>query len=143
MQINYSPLKQKKMKNVIRIIPAMLMMFLLSNNASAQKSNNQVKPFDVQYVGSNEGYLTFTISVAGSTKQHAALKISEKNEGEIFSEYWGKNITSKTFKIEKKDVNDLSFTLFIGNQNFTKKIVINTITDEKNIVIAEKDVVVL
>ncbi len=143
MQTNYSPLKQKKMKNVTRIIPAILMMFLLATTATAQKSSNQSKPFNVQYIGSDEGYLTFTISIEGDTKQHAALKINEKNEGEIFSDYWGKNITTKTFKIEKKEVNDLSFTLFIGTKNFTKKFIINTVTNEKNVVISEKDVVVL
>jgi hypothetical protein len=130
------------MKNVKTIVAACIALFVLTTNSIAQTSKNSKQDFEVKFLGNDDAYLTFEVKLLNDNREYAALKINEKNEGEIFSAYWGKNTIVKTFKIEKKDYKDLTFNMQIGKSTYSKTFTVNTQIIEK-VAVNEKDVVTL
>ncbi len=70
------------------------------------------------------------------------LKINDKEEGELYSQSLRKNLKPRTFKIEKKDGQELNFKLLSGNKTYSKTFSASTILVEKTTV-NENDVVIL
>lgn len=115
------------MKNVKNIIAALLVAISFTTAVNAQSANNE--PLTVKYIGMEDNYLLFQVEVNTNTN-FSLFKINDKAEGEIFSQSWKNNSKPLTFKIEKKDSQELSFTLVSGKKAYSKNFATSTNTVE-------------
>ena len=110
---------------------ALLITVLFASNSFATNVINPVpvetataeNPLTVQYMGEEDGYLFFQVSVNTLDAKNASLSVNDKNEGEIYSAALSNNKT-QTLKIEKRDDQEVSFQLQIGKNNFSKSFII-------------------
>jgi hypothetical protein len=115
------------MKNVKNIIAALLIAVSFTNTANAQSAAGE--PLTVKYIGMEENYLLFQVEV-NTNANFSLFKINDKSEGELFSQSWKNSSKPLTFKIEKKDSQELSFTLVSGKKAFSKNFATSTNTVE-------------
>jgi hypothetical protein len=110
---------------------ALLVTVLFASNSFATNVINPVpavtatseNPLSVQYIGEEDGYLFFQVSVNTLEAKKASLSINDKNEGEIYSAALSNNKT-QTLKIEKRENQELNFQLQIGKNNFSKSFIV-------------------
>lgn len=110
---------------------ALLITVLFASNSFATNVINPVpvekataeNPLTVQYMGEEDGYLFFQVSVNNLEAKNASLSVNDRSEGEIYSAALSNNKT-QTLKIEKRDNQELSFQLQIGKNNFSKSFII-------------------
>ncbi|WP_462254767.1 hypothetical protein [Ferruginibacter sp.] len=132
------------MKNLKNITTAIVAVILFATSAAAQT----VKPaaanetFTVKYIGNEADYLYFQVEINTGNSNFAMLKINDKEEGELYSQSLRNNLKLQTFKIEKKDGQELNFKLLSGNKTYSKTFSASTILIEKTTV-NENDVVIL
>ena len=117
------------MRNVKNIIAALFATALFTA-ANAQTATATQEPLTVKYIGTDAGYLLFQVDVNTNNSNFSLFKINDKVEGELFSQTWKTNNRTQTFKIEKKDYQELSFTLLAGKKAYTKAFATNTSTIE-------------
>jgi hypothetical protein len=129
------------MKNLKNIATAIIAVVLLATTAAAQSVNTN-EPLTVKYIGAEDDYLFFQVEVKPENSNYSWLKINDKAEGELYSQSLKLNSRVQTFKIEKKDGQELSFRLVSGNKVYTKTFSASTSIIEKTTV-NESDVVVL
>ena len=131
------------MKNLKNIATAIIAVVLFSTSAAAQtvKTVAANEPLTVKYIGNEEDYLYFQVEI-NSGNNFSLLKINDKAEGELYSQSWKSSSKFQTFKIEKKDGQELNFKLLSGNKVYSKSFSATTSLIEKTIV-NENDVVVL
>ena len=73
--------------------------------------------------------------------KNSILKISDKAEGELYTQNWKVKSPYQVFKIEKKDGQQLIFNLQTGSKQITKifstttKMIENTIVEENGLVV--------
>lgn len=131
------------MKNLRNIATALLAVVLFSNAAAAQtKTTTANEPFTVKYIGNDEGYILFQVAVNTLDKNYTLLKINDKIDGEIYSQSYKKGSKLTTFKIEKKDAQELSFRLLTGKTVYTKTFFTSVSNVESTTVNENDDVVV-
>lgn len=131
------------MKNLRNIATAILAVILFSNAAAAQtKTATANEPFTVKYIGNDEGYILFQVAVNTLDKNYTLLKINDKIDGEIYSQSYKKGAKLTTFKIEKKDAQELSFRLLTGKTVYTKTFYTSVSNVESTTVNENDDVVV-
>ena len=129
------------MKN-LKVFVSIICLFLITATVKAQ-STNTVKSEDnffVKFTGVQDNYLCFQVEIKG-IENNSTLKISDKSEGELYSQKW--NVTSpfQAFKIEKKDGQQLIFNLHTGKKEITKtfsattRLIENTIVEENGLVV--------
>ena len=133
------------MKNLRNIATAIIAVIAFSNTAAAQTKATPAanEPFTVKYIGNEEGYILFQVEVNTGDKNFSLLKINDKNEGELYSQSYKKSVRPTTFKIEKKDAQEISFRLLSGKKVYTKTFSTNTSTIESTSVNENDDVVAL
>jgi hypothetical protein len=110
---------------------ALLVTVLFASNSFATNVTNPVPtvaatadtPLTVQYLGEENGYLFFQVSVNTSEAKKASLSINDTNEGEIYSAALSNNKT-QTLKIEKRENQELNFQLQIGKSNYSKSFIV-------------------
>lgn len=131
------------MTTLRNIATAIAAVILFSTTAAAQTANATAanEPFTVKYIGNDEGYILFQVEVNTGDQNYSLLKINDKNEGELYSQSYKKSLKLTTFKIEKKDAQEISFRLMAGKKVYTKTFSTNTSTIEATSV-NENDVVV-
>jgi hypothetical protein len=131
------------MKNLKNITTAILAVVLFSTAVSAQslKTAKAGEPFTVKYIGNEEDYLYFQVEI-NSDNNYSLLKINDKSEGELYSQSWKATAKTQTFKIEKKEGQQLNFKLLTGNKVYNKSFSATTSLVEKTIV-NENDIVIL
>jgi hypothetical protein len=80
-------------------------------------------PVTVEYLGEDANYVVFQVTVTESENKTASLEVSDRSEGEIYA---GKFNAAKTqtLKIEKRFDQELSFTVSIGNEKYSKSFVL-------------------
>jgi hypothetical protein len=127
------------MKNMKNIIAALFTAVFFTTAASAQTAAQE--PLTVKYIGMEENYLLFQVEV-NTAASFSLFKINDRTEGELFSQSWRNSNKPLTFKIEKKDAQELSFTLVSGKKAFTKNFATSTNVIETTTV-SEADVVKL
>ncbi|MBS1513209.1 MAG: hypothetical protein JST86_20400 [Bacteroidetes bacterium] len=134
------------MKNLKNIIAVFAVIVTFSATASAQATATAVaknnEPFKVTYIGSENDYLYFQVEINATNSNYSLLKIDDKEEGELYSQSWKANSAVQTFKIEKKDGQELNFKLLTGNKVYNKSFSATTKLIEKTTV-NENDMVVL
>ena len=132
------------MKNLKNITTAIVAVILFATSAAAQTAKPAAanEPFTVKYIGNEEDYLYFQVEINTGNSNFAMLKINDKEEGELYSQSLRKNLKPRTFKIEKKDGQELNFKLLSGNKTYSKTFSASTILVEKTTV-NENDVVIL
>ncbi len=111
------------MKNVKNIIAALFVSAFFTTAASAQTIAQE--PLTVKYIGTEENYLMFQVEVKAANN-FSLFKINDKSEGELFSQSWKNSNKPLTFKIEKKDAQELSFTLVSGKKAYIKNFATST-----------------
>ena len=128
----------KKLKGSLTII----CLFLITTTLNAQISSAVKKEdnFSVKFTGIQDNYLCFQVEIK-DTYKNSILKISDKTEGELYTQNWKVKSPYQVFKIEKKDGQQLIFNLQTGSKEITKifsattKMIENTIVEENGLVI--------
>ena len=136
------------MKTVkLKLIASLFAFVLLTATAAtaqvglASSSLNSVEPLVVKYIGNDEGYLLFEVTVQSADVRPAVLGISDKDE-ELFSGIFRTNFKVQRLKIEKRGNQELSFRLISGKHTYVKTFSVNTSRVE-NTVVAENGLSVL
>ncbi len=131
-----------------KFIAVAIASFVISANtvsAQAIQANYAVKtaePLSVKYLGSDDNYLVFEVTVNSADSKNALLGVSDKAEGELYTESIRSTQKTQKLKIEKRDSQELNFKLSVGSTVYNKSFSINTSRVE-NTVVAEKDITVL
>ena len=131
-----------------KIIAVAIASFVITaNTASAQaiQANYAVKaaePLTVKYLGSDDAYLMFEVTVNAADAKTAVLGVSDKKEGELYAENIRFTAKTQKIKIEKRDSQELEFKLSLGGSSYNKSFSINT-TRVANTVVAETGVAAL
>jgi hypothetical protein len=133
------------MKNLKNISTALLAVVLFATTAAAQttvaKTEKATAPFTVKYIGNEEEYLYFQVEI-NTGNNFSLLKIDDKAEGELYSQSWKPALKIQTFKIEKKEGQQLNFKLLSGKKVYSKTFSATTSLKETTTV-NENDTVVL
>jgi len=141
------------MKNLKNITAAILAVAFLATTATAQTTASVKaktvtattsvadEPLTVKYIGNQDDYLYFQVDIAANSN-FTMLKISDKAEGELYSQSWKTGLKTQTFKIEKKDGQELNFKLVAGSKVYSKTFSASTSLQETTTV-SENDMVVL
>ena len=136
------------MKNLKNITTAIIAVVLFATTAAAQTSTATTatvkasEPFTVKYIGSEDDYLYFQVEVNTGNSNYSLLKINDKAEGELYSQTVKTNLKLQTFKIEKKEGQELNFKLVSGSKVYSKSFSASTSIKETTTV-NENDMVVL
>jgi hypothetical protein len=118
----------KKIKNIMVSFIAIVLFTTLANAQSVIATAAQ-EPLTVKYIGNEEGFLLFKVAINLPGSNFSILKINDKADGEIYSNNIKNVVGVQTFKIEKREIQELRFTLYSGKKVFTKLFS----TDIKNI----------
>jgi hypothetical protein len=129
------------MKN-LKVLVSIISLFLITTTVKAQTVNAVKKEddFSVKFTGVQDNYLCFQVEIK-STDNKSILKISDKSEGELYSQNWRVKSPFQIFKIEKKDGQQIIFNLQTGNKEIVKtfsattRIIENTTVEENGLVI--------
>ncbi len=132
------------MKKLTTILVALAAILVLSNsvNAEALRASYAVsmeEPFAVKYIGKDDNYLTFRITVQPSIAKRSTLAISDKSEGEIYVTGLNSRFAYKTIKIEKREGQELSFKLISGGKTYSKSFSVNT-SNVETTTVSERDI---
>jgi hypothetical protein len=131
-----------KFKN-IAVALATIVIFANITNAQTPKASytvNAQEPLKVKYIGDEEKYLLFEVTLQPANEAKPLFVISDKNEGEFFSSPLTPGTKPRTFKIEKRGENQvLNFKLVVGKTAYVKTFAVNTSTVERTVV-AERDI---
>jgi hypothetical protein len=134
------------MKNLKNITTAIIAVVLFATSAAAQTVTKATvkanEPFTVKYLGSEDDYLYFQVEVNTGSNTYSLLKINDKAEGELYSQSVKPELKLRTFKIEKKEGQELNFKLVSGNKVYSKSFSASTSLKETTTV-NENDMVVL
>ncbi|MEJ7588621.1 MAG: hypothetical protein WKI04_13755 [Ferruginibacter sp.] len=133
-----------KFKNIAVAI-ASLVLFTNITRAQvipASYSVNYEEPLAVKYLGSDDSYLTFQVSVLSDIPDNAIFAITDKTEGELYSVKFTPKYKAQIVKIEKTGQQVLNFKLVVGRKIYSKSFIVNTSKIETTTV-SENDVTVL
>lgn len=141
------------MKNLKNITTAIFAVVAFATTAAAQTATAKTaavttttvkadEPFVVKYIGNEDDYLYFQVEINTGNSNFSLLKINDKTEGELYSQSWKSNLKLQTFKIEKKDGQELNFKLLSGSKVYSKTFSATTSLKETTTV-NENDMVVL
>lgn len=124
------------MKNLKVVFTLMAATFLIGGIVKAQSSvaANIEENFSVKFTGTEDNYLCFQVEVKGVNYNSSILKISDKQEGELYTQNWKAKVLFQAFKIEKKDGQQLIFNLQAGSKGFIKTFSTTTRLIEKTVV---------
>ncbi len=116
----------KKFKNMVLTLVAMVIS-ATAINAKTIDPINTVKvaePFTVKYIGNDGDYLLFQVIVNSNNTKETSIAVSDKSEGEIYSSDIKSTYKAQTFKIEKRDNQELDFKLVIGKEVYSRSFAI-------------------
>ncbi len=124
------------MKNFKTFGTAFIALLFIANSATAQsfKGSKTEDNFSVKYAGTEANYLLFEVEILGAENETSILKISDKAEGELYTQNWKPKSNFQIFKIEKQDGQQLIFNLQIGDKEYIKTFSATTRLVEKTTV---------
>lgn len=126
-----------KLKN---IVAAMILIVTLAGVTNAQTeiptnyNVNSSAPFAVQYLGIDEDYLVFKVTIQSPDFKKGMLEIADKYEGPLYASNFSREVKVKTLKIEKREGQVLNFTLVLDKKTYSKAFSVNTTAVEKTTV---------
>ncbi|MEO6231906.1 MAG: hypothetical protein ABJB11_15000 [Ferruginibacter sp.] len=136
------------MKNLKKITAAVASLVLFANIANAQTAiptsyqvnevANNATPFAVKYIGSDDEYVLFEVSVKSSNPADAKFQLTDSEEGALYSAGF-KTGTVKTIKIEKREGQVLNFTLLLDHKIYSKSFSVST-SEVENTLVSENDI---
>jgi hypothetical protein len=118
-----------KIKNIALTLSAIV---LFAANSFAGTVNNTSKAIYVDpsseklivnFVGEENGYLVFEVAVNKGSNKAVSLSVNDKSEGELYNSTIYDSKT-KTFKIEKRDNQELEFAVKAGKVSYSKSFTI-------------------
>ena len=80
------------------------------------------EPLSVKYIGQDEGYLIFRVVVKSDDYKPVSFVLNNKAEGELYTKVY-KTDRLITFKVEKRDNQELDFNLVVNNKSYSKSFV--------------------
>lgn len=113
-----------KIKNIALTLSA-IVLFATStfagteNKALPKPSFSNIDPITVQFLGEKDNYLLFQVIVKGGNSKKATVEINDLLEGELYASKFGTE-KAQTFKIEKRDNQELNFTVSVGKETYSK-----------------------
>ena len=126
-----------KIKNIALTLSAIV---LLAANSFAGTVNNTSKAIYVDpsseklivnFIGEENGYLVFQVAVNKGANKMVSLTLKDKTEGELYSSNVLNNKT-QTFKVEKRDNQELEFSVKAGKVSYSKSFtIVPTVTLSK------------
>ena len=126
-----------KIKNIALTLSAIV---LFAANSFAGTVNNTSKAIYVDpsseklivnFIGEENGYLVFQVAVNKGTNKMVSLTLKDKTEGELYSSNVLDNKT-QTFKVEKRDGQELEFSVRAGKVSYSKSFtIVPTVTLSK------------
>jgi hypothetical protein len=119
----------KTLKLVIAIIIATVFT-TNSSNAQSAMSITSNDPFTVNYKGEANGYLLFEVGFDANGK-NKTLKITDKQDGELYEQFFSTSNTKQIYKIEKKEGQVLVFNFTNNNKEYNVTYTYNTEITEK------------
>lgn len=114
-----------KIKNIALTLSAIVLFATgtfagtTENKALPMPSFTNIDPISVQFLGEKDNYLFFQVIVKAGTAKKAAVEINDRVEGELYAARFGTDKV-QTFKIEKRDNQELNFTVSVGNETYSK-----------------------
>ena len=126
----------------LKVSLSIICLFLFSTAINAQMSSTVKKEdnFSVKYTCTQENYLCFQVEIK-EINNNSIFKISDKTEGELYSQNWKAKSPYQVFKIEKKDGQQLIFNLQTGSKEITKifsattRMIESTVVEENGLVV--------
>jgi len=118
-----------KIKNIALTLSAIV---LFASNSFAGTVNNTSKAIYVDpsseklivnFIGEDKGYLVFQVAVNKGNSKHVSLSVNDKSEGELYNSTVSDSKT-QTFKIEKRDNQELEFSVKAGKVSYSKSFTI-------------------
>ena len=77
------------------------------------------EPLSVEYLGQDENYLIFQVTVKSFGNQKVSFALNDQAEGELYTSVFTMD-KIQTFKIEKRENQELNFNLLVGKKVFSK-----------------------
>jgi len=124
----------KKFKNIVLTLVAMVISATAINAESIYPANTDkgAEPFTVKYIGNEGDYLLFQVIVNSTNTKETSFAVSDKSEGEIYAAHIESTYKAQTFKIEKRDNQELDFKLVIGKEVYSRSFaILTTVTMEE------------
>jgi hypothetical protein len=133
-------MKTRKVLNSKKMVAMLAAVALIISTVSAQPVSKSCKdlpdePLSVKYIGADDNYLTFQITITATNAKHSVLHINDASVGSLYAETLQGGSKIQTIKIEKEDnAQNISFELIAGKKTYEKSFVINTSVIEKTTV---------
>ena len=124
-----------KLKNIVLAVIS-LVIFSNITHAQTSKTGSSGEPLTVKYLGTDDVYLHFEVTMELPNPSKAVFAVEEKNEGELYSSLVRKNHKVQTVKIEKGSYDALNFKLVVGKKTYSKSFAVNTSLVESTLVTA-------
>ena len=126
----------------LKVLVAIVSLFFIATTLKAQAvAVAKVEDnFSVKFTGVQDNYLCFQVEIL-SNDNNSILKISDKTEGELYTQNWKAKSPYQFFKIERKDGQQIIFNFKSGLKEMTKtfsattRMVEDTIVEENGLVI--------
>ncbi len=127
-----------KIKNIALTLSAIV---LFAANSFAGTVNNTAKAIYVDpsseklivnFIGEENGYLVFQVAVNKGSNKMVSLTLKDKTEGELLYNSNVLDNKTQTFKVEKRDNQELEFSVKAGKVSYSKSFtIVPTVTLSK------------
>jgi hypothetical protein len=120
------------MKNFKLVLALIIATVFTTNNSIAQSvaSTTNNETFTVNYKGEKNGFLVFEVEFDSNGK-NKSLKITDTQDGELYTHYFATGINKQLYKIEKKEGQVLVFNFTTNNKEYNVTYSYNTEITEK------------
>lgn len=131
-----------KLKNIAVAVASLVIFSNITNAQTAVPTSYQAayaEPFTVKYLGSEEGYLVFQVSLKSEKYGKARFKLEDKEAGTLYDNSFNANFNIKTLKVEKRDQQVLDFTVTLNKVTYSKSFSVFT-NQVENVTVSEGDI---
>ena len=126
-----------KIKNIALTLSAIVLFAAnsfagtVTNTSKAIYVDPSSEKLIVNFVGEENGYLVFQVAVNKGSNKMVSLTLKDKTEGELYNSNIADNKT-QTFKVEKRDGQELEFSVRAGKVSYSKSFtIVPTVTLSK------------
>ena len=91
----------------------------VSNPLPVVKNGQIAEPLTVNYLGEDADYLYFKVLIKPGSNKFVSFVVNDKSEGELYTTVFHTD-KEQTFKIEKRDNQELNFNLQAGKKSYSQ-----------------------